>query len=110
MKLNRSQQYAIKWMVSQGDEVTQIVKELKISKDVVTKFIEKNCQPNTKNSIQTKSGPIKAKDLMIRQTASKGNNTVAVMTKEASQTGDAFKKSLPNVTNRHTNNIHKINE
>lgn len=110
MKLNRSQQYAIQWMVSQGSEVTQIVKELKIAKDLVNKFIEKNCKPNKANSIQTKSGPIKAKDLMIRQTASKGNNTVAVMTKEASQTADAFKKSLPNTTNRHNNSIHKINE
>ena len=30
MRLNKSQKYAIQWMVSQGHDVTQIVKELKI--------------------------------------------------------------------------------
>ena len=111
MRLNKSQKYAIQWMVSEGNEVTQIVKELKIPTDVVNKFIEKNCKPNKNNAIQTtKSGPLKSKDLMIRKTDSKGNNTVAVMTKEASQTADAFKKSLSTPVSRHSHSIHKINE
>jgi hypothetical protein len=110
MRLNKSQKYAIQWMVSQGHEITQIVKELKISTDIVNSFIEKYCKHNQDNSIQTKSGPLTSKDLMIRKTSSKGNNTVAIMTREASQTGDEFKKSLPDATSRNSHVIHKINE
>lgn len=110
MRLNKSQKYAIQWMVSQGSDVPQIVKELKIQTDVVNKFIEKNCRPNNNNTIKTQSGPIKAKDLMIRQTSAKGNNTVAIMTKEASQTGDAFKKSIASNSVTRNKNIHIIND
>jgi hypothetical protein len=110
MRLNKSQKYAIQWMLSQGQEIPQIVKELKIQTDVVSKFVEKYCSTLKKDVIKTTSGPLKTKDLMIRQTASKGNNTVAVMTKEASQTSDAFKKSIPSTASRYNNSIHKIND
>jgi hypothetical protein len=110
MRLNKSQKYAIQWMVYKKQEITQIVKELKIPTDVVSNFIEKYCQHNQENNIKTKSGPLKSKDLMIRKTSSKGNHTVAIMTKEASQTGDEFKKSLPYINSRNSHSIHKINE
>ena len=110
MRLNRSQQYAIQWMLSKGDDVTQIVKELKIPKDVVNKFVEKHYQPNEENSVKTTSSKITAKDLMIRQTSAKGNKPVAIMTKEASQTSDEFKKKMPQTSPRHTASIHIINE
>lgn len=111
MRLNKLQKYSIQWLLSQGNNVDQIAKELKIPSSVVDKFIKKNCQTNPTENEQTKqmSGPLKAKDLMIRQTASKGNNTVAVMTKEASQTSDAFRKSLLGSPQRYNNSIHKIN-
>lgn len=110
MRLNRSQKYAIQWMVQEGQEVTQIVKELKIPTDVVTKFIEKNCKPNKNNSLETKSSPVKAKDLMVSKTAEKGTKNVAIMTKEASELADEFKKKIPSQSSRHAANIHRINE
>lgn len=110
MRLNKSQKYAIQWMVYKKNEISQIVKELKIPTDIVTKFIEKNCKNNDNNSIQTKSSRVKAKDLMISKTAEKGTNNVAIMTKEASELADDFKKKIPAQSSRHSANIHKINE
>lgn len=110
MRLNRSQKYAIQWMVQEGNEITQIVKELKIPTDVVSKFVEKNCKPNKDNTLETKSSRVKAKDLMVNHTAEKGTKNVAIMTKEASELADSFKKKLPAQANRHSANIHKINE
>lgn len=110
MRLNRSQKYAIQWMVSQGEEVTQIVKELKIPTDVVNKFIEKNCKPNTDNAVKTTSSRATVKDLMITETGSKRTKNVAVMTKEASEVSDTFKKNVPAQPNRHHDAIHRIHE
>lgn len=110
MRLNRSQKYAIQWMVQEGNDITQIVKELKIPTDEVNKFIEKNCKPNKENSIKTTSSRIKAKDLIINKTAEKGTKNVAIMTKEASEIADDFKKKLPAQSSRHSANIHRINE
>jgi len=110
MRLNKTQQYAIRWMVSQGNEIAQIVKELKIPADSVNRFVEKNCNINTNNTIPTTSSRVKAKDLMIRNTSSKQINNVAIMTREASEMGDHFKKSAPNTQSapRYENNIHRI--
>lgn len=110
MRLNKSQKYAIQWMVSQGQEITQIVKELKIPTVEVEKFIEKNCNINKDASIKTTTSRATAKDLMIRHSESKRINNVAIMTKEASEMGDHFKKNMNNQTaiNRHADNIHKI--
>ncbi len=110
MRLNKTQKYAIQWMVSQGQDVTQIVKELKIPADAVNKFIEKNCKPNDDNTVKTTSSRVKASDLMIHKTAEKGTKNVAVMTKEASEVADNFKKNVPTQPHRHTDAIHRIHE
>jgi len=110
MRLNKSQKYAIQWMVSQGHDVTQIVKELKIHVDAVNKFIEKNCKPNDDNTVKTTSSRVKASDLMIHKTAEKGTKNVAVMTKEASEVADNFKKNVPTQSHRHSDAIHRIHE
>jgi hypothetical protein len=63
-----------------------------------------------KTLVQTTSSRIKAKDLMINKTAEKGTKNVAIMTKEASELADDFKKKLPAQSSRHSANIHRINE
>jgi len=110
MRLNRSQQYAIQWMVNEGQEVTQIVKELKIPADDVNKFIEKNCKPNSNNAVKTTSSRVTSKDLMINQSSQKSTKNVSVMTKEASQVADEFKKKTPPQKHRHEDAIHRIHE
>lgn len=110
MRLNKSQKYAIQWMVSQGQDVTQIVKELKIPADAVNKFIEKNCKPNDDNAVKTTTSRATVSDLMVHKTAEKGSKNVAVMTKEASQVADESKKNLPTQPHRHAHAIHRIHE
>ena len=108
MRLSKTHKYAIQWLVSQGKETNEIVNELKLPAANVQNFIEKNSIAQQKSTLKTKSGPIKSKDLMIRHTSSKNTNNVAIMTKEASEVGDEFKKNSVQSEPRHLQNIHKI--
>ena len=94
MRLNKTQKYAIQWLLENGHSVEQIIKELKLPEKTVSNFVEKNTKASDKNAVKTTSGPVTSKDLMIRQTSSKGDHTVAIMTKEASEVNDEFKKKL----------------
>lgn len=108
-RLNKTQEYAILWMVEQKKAETDIIKELKISQEDLTKFLEKHKNPTETNNIPTKkTNTSKAKDLMIRKTSVKNNSGVSIMTKEASQVGDAFRQHVPQ-TNRLDSIIHRPN-
>ena len=45
---------------------------------------------------------IKSKSLMINHTSGKKDNSVTIMTKEASEVNDTVKKNLPAITNKST--------
>lgn len=108
-RLNKTQEYAILWMVSKNKTETDIIKELKISQEKLTKFLEKHNKQNNATSLKTtKSTMAKAKDMMISKTSGKNNSGVSIMTKEASQLGDDFHQKLPK-TNRLDSIIHRPN-
>lgn len=95
-RLSKTEIYAIRWLNSQGKTIEQISNELKISDTQVKKTLEKNhVSSDTKNSIKTATEKTtsKMKDLMITKTSSKNINSVAIMTKEASEISDANKKT-----------------
>lgn len=96
-RLNKAQKYAIYWLNSQGLDSENIANELNVSRDTVVKCLEKNQNINADNSIKTSSsaaGKVKNKNLMINQTSVKKNNTVMIMTGEASTQHDEMKKTF----------------
>jgi len=109
-KLNKTEQYAILHMLANNQNVEQICNELKIEYSVVQKFVEKNNKVASDKKLKVKSSKITSKDLMISKTSVKGNRSVSIMTKEASQVNDEFKKNTrPSVSRTAKNSIHKPN-
>ena len=99
-RISKTQTYAIYWLNSQGQPTEEIAKELKLKNEQILKALEKANNTNTNNSVKTKTSPVEqeskkinSKDLMIRHTFAKKNNSVAIMTKEASEMNDSSKKS-----------------
>jgi orotate phosphoribosyltransferase-like protein len=85
-KLNKTKEYAIKYLLSQSMSSEDIAKELNISVELVNTY---------KTEEKTKPAKTdKTKDLMIRQTAAKKNNSVSIMTEPASQLGDTFLQNM----------------
>lgn len=94
-RLNKSQQYAIMWLNGLGKNNEDIAKELSLELNQVDRVLEKAVKPNAENAIPTASEVVKrpsSKDLMIRHTSAKKNNSVAIMTKEASEINDQQKQ------------------
>jgi hypothetical protein len=94
-RTNKTQQYAILWLNSTGKDYTEIAKELDLELKQVQRVLEKSRNVNQQSSVKTTSEVAKkpaSKDLMIRHTSAKRNNSVAIMTKEASEVNDHAKK------------------
>lgn len=94
-KLNKSQKYAIQWLHSTGLSVDGIATELNLNTDQVSSIVSQ-IEPKPQK-IDTKS--VSAKDLMITHTSGKKINSVAIMTKEASEVADEIKKKMPVIRN-----------
>lgn len=108
-RLKKSEQYAILYMLEHNKNDSEIIKELKITQAVLDQFKEKHLTPNQDNKVKTtKSNTSKAKDLMITKTSEKNNSGVSIMTKEASQVGDAFRQNMQ-TKNRNESIIHRPN-
>lgn len=82
MSKSKNNEYAILYLYKiQKMNSATIAKELKISQKIVDQILsEQTAEDKPKKS--------KVKDLMIRQTSSKGTNSVAIMTSAASQQSD----------------------
>lgn len=110
-RINKTQKYAIQWLLSNGMENSDIAKELKIDIRQIEKIsksmslaqdtnsIEENqTQTNTRSkcvyrpSAHENKTKTTALDMMITKTSSKGTKSVCIMTKEASEISDAAKK------------------
>lgn len=112
-RLNKTQKYAIQWLISNNFTTENIAKELKIDLDKVNKFVKTqdlenisqtqtaNRQPkNSRSQCVYRPSSDKAShkdkktalDMMITKTSSKGTKSVCIMTKEASEIGDANKQ------------------
>lgn len=87
-KPNKITEYAIKYLfIVEKKSVEDISKELKVSVNSVNKLVQ------TDQPITAPARTDKTKDLMIRQTSSKKNNSVSIMTEAASQLSDDFVKT-----------------
>lgn len=93
MKLNKTQSYAIQYLLTQNKNAIDISTELKLPIDAVQKYIEKNQIASNENNIPATTSKVTASDLMIRHTRDKKTNSVAIMTKEASELADASKQN-----------------
>lgn len=110
MKITKQLGYAINWLVSQDKTILEISEELNLTEKQITSYIEKNNLTKSE-PLAVKSQPtkLKSKELMIRHTSNKKTNNVAIMTKEASQVNDEFKKQIVTKSNRNANYIFKPN-
>lgn len=111
-RLNKSQQYAILWLHEQNKSNEEIAKELSLTEKQVSSCVKRNSvTPKEEPEQTTNNQEIKKKnsmDFMIRKTSSKENNSVAIMTKEASEINDSFKQKNKPSYNKSSHNIHKI--
>ena len=116
-RLNKTQNYAILWLSSQGMAIEAIAKELSVKENQISNFIKKNLEnkknDDDKQAIKTASSPvskISSKNLMINQTASKNSRNVSIMTKEASSLNDSLKDSMISKTSRNNSAIFRPSE
>jgi hypothetical protein len=85
-KINKNTEYAALYLYqTQKMDAATIAKELKVSKETVEEILNNQQPEKPKKTI--------VKDLMIRQTSSKGTNSVAIMTHAASQQADESTKT-----------------
>jgi hypothetical protein len=89
-RLSKTTEYAIKYLYDQNKSVSDIATELKVSLAQVESVIAK--AGKTKKTSKAKKDH--TKDLMIRQTSAKKNNTVSIMTESAAQLSDEFIKNM----------------
>lgn len=107
MRINKENGYAIRWLVSQGKTTQEIVEELGFTAKQINNFIKNNhIEPNN-IPISTSSTASKTEDLMIRHTSVKKNNSVAIMTKEASERNDAMRPKFHQSTKNNDGHIFK---
>ena len=114
-RLNKTQNYAILWLSSQGMDIEAIAKELSVKENQISNFIKKNLENNSsdKEAIKTASSPvskISSKNLMINQTAAKSSRNVSIMTKEASSLNDSLKSNMTPKTSRNNSAIFRPSE
>jgi hypothetical protein len=111
MKKNKSQEYAILWLHSQNKKSGDIADELNIGIEKVEAVVRVNSEPkastNEGSAIKKTS---KSKSLMITQTSSKKNKSVAIMTPEASMLNDELKKKFAGKTGDTQNFIFRPND
>lgn len=98
-RVDKKTKYAVCWLKHIGHHPTEISKELEITLKQVENILEKSINTNEKN-IPTGSEPAvqkqTMKNLMINKTSSKKENSVSIMTPEASQMSDSLKsKTYP---------------
>lgn len=104
IRLNKTQKYAINWLNSIGKSNADIAKEIKVKQEVVDKYIAKNTEvlSETSDSVYSKKNKkecvarfgksekpnSKTLNMMVTETAGKKQNSVCIMTKEASSLSD----------------------
>ncbi len=94
-RLTKLEKYSICWLGHKGYSNQQIVEELKLTPSQVKRTLEKNTETKDTNlddpitTTQSSTGQMNPKEVMIRHTSEKKNNSVAIMTKAASEICDA---------------------
>lgn len=102
-KLNKIQKYAIHWLNYNGMDIDSIAKELNLTSKQVAPLIERSSPTiPSENKDESTTKISTSKDLMITHTSGKKINSVAIMTKEASERGDSARNNLPQQKNLDT--------
>lgn len=91
--------YAVLYLNHLGKDAKAISKELDIKLVNVKKILSSENLKEEKQPTTTT-----AKSLMINQTSGKGNKTVSIMTRAASEQSDASRKNLPSAESRISRN------
>lgn len=100
--MNKTKEYAIKYLLSQNKTPEEIAKELKVSISTVKSYqTEEKTKPAKTD---------KTKDLMIRQTSAKKSNSVSIMTEAVSQVSDEFVKNIVSSTKNTSSYIFRPNK
>lgn len=107
MRINKENGYAIKWLVSQGKTSQEISDELGFTVKQINTFIKNNQIEPVNIPISTSSTASKTEDLMIRHTSAKKNNSVAIMTKEASERNDSMRPKFHQSVKQNNEHIFK---
>jgi len=92
-EVNETQIFAIYHLADTGLSAADIGKKIKISTKEVRDVLSKRDSERS-DAIKTTSSKVNSKDLMITQTAAKGINNVAIMTKAASEINDAHRQTM----------------
>lgn len=100
-KLSKLHVYSIQWLNSNNWTPETIAKELKLTISQVEKILAKH--RISSEDTHTPTNPIN--NLLITHTSGKQINSVAIMTKEASELGDASRIKSNNDNNKHKNSI-----
>lgn len=87
-KLSKINEYAIRYLLSQNNNIEDIATELKIPLSQIKRIASE------KNSPIAEAKTDRTKNLMIRQTSAKKQNSVSIMTEAASQLGDEHIKNM----------------
>lgn len=93
--LSKSDRYAIEFLYSQQKTEKDIAKELGCTIAQVKRVVNELSSPKADNKPISETKTDKTKNLMIRQTSAKKNNSVSIMTEGAAQLADEFIKNLP---------------
>lgn len=111
MKKNQVQEYAILWLHSQNKKSGDIADELNIGIEKVESVIRVHSEPiQSTNSGSAAKKSSKSKSLMITETSSKKNKSVAIMTPEASALNDELKKKFNRNGNANQDFIFRPND
>jgi predicted transcriptional regulator len=105
-KITKKDKYAMEFLHNKGLSNLDIAKELELDIKQVKRFLSQVTKTETedkKPESKEEEKVDKTKNLMIRQTSSKKNNSVSIMTQGASQIGDEFYKNI-NSSPKNTDN------
>lgn len=108
-RLTKIESYAVLWLLHNKKDVSEIVEELHLENKQVTGVMEKNGISASENPIKTKnsSAATRSKELMIHHTSEKRQNSVAIMTKEASEINDSIKYPAAAISKSIEKSIHR---
>lgn len=99
---DNTKNYAVYHLADSGMNPKEISKELELTVKEIKDILNNRSQSNS--SIPTTSAKVNSKNLMITETSVKGNKSVAIMTKAASEVNDEFRKNIDNTQSRTSKN------
>lgn len=105
--LSKSDKYAIEFLYSQNKSVEDICKELNLTQAQVAKIIRNLTKDQVVSCPPPEAKTDKTKNLMIRQTSAKKQNSVSIMTEGAAQLSDEFIKTMSRNTKNTDNYIYR---